>query len=335
VKVLVTGGAGYIGSHAVRELRDAGHEVAVLDDLSRGHRPSVPPAVTLVRGDLGDAASLARALEGAEAVIHFAGLLSVADSVADPLAYYRTNVVKGVALLEAMQAAGVRDIVFSSTCAVYGVPVRVPIDEEHPKDPINPYGATKLAFERALADVSRTGTLRTVALRYFNAAGGHPDGSLGEDHRPEEHVIPRAIDAALGRADAITVHGDDYDTPDGTCIRDYIHVQDLARAHVLALDLVRAGPSAGERPAFQVFNLGTGVGRSVREVIQAVERAAGQPVPARVGPRRVGDPPRLVAAVERARRGLGFEARHADLEGIVESAVRWRRDHPQGYGTGP
>ena len=334
MKVLVTGGAGYIGSHAVRELRDAGHEVAVLDDLSRGHRPSVPPAVTLVRGDLGDAASLARALEGAEAVIHFAGLLSVADSVADPLAYYRTNVVKGVALLEAMQAAGVRDIVFSSTCAVYGVPVRVPIDEEHPKDPINPYGATKLAFERALADVSRTGTLRAVALRYFNAAGCHPDGTLGEDHRPEEHLIPRAIDAALGRAEPLHIHGADYDTPDGTCIRDYIHVQDLARAHVLALGLVSAGPAA-DRPAFQAFNLGTGVGRSVREVIQAVERAAGRPVPARVGPRRVGDPPRLVAAVERARRGLGFEARHADLEGIVESAVRWRRDHPQGYGTGP
>jgi UDP-glucose 4-epimerase len=333
VRVLVTGGAGYIGSHAVRELRDAGHEVAVLDDLSRGHRPSVPPSVLLVRGDLGDAASLARALEGADAVIHFAGLLSVADSVADPVSYYRTNVVKGVALLEAMQAAGVRDIVFSSTCAVYGVPVRVPIDEEHPKDPINPYGATKLAFERALTDVSRTGKLRAVALRYFNAAGCHPDGSLGEDHRPEEHVIPRAIDAALGRDEPITVHGDDYETPDGTCIRDYIHVQDLARAHVLALDLVTRPPSSGDRPGFQAFNLGTGTGRSVREVIQAVERTVGKPVPARVGPRRVGDPPRLVAAVERARRGLGFEARHAELEGIIESAVRWRRGHPQGYGT--
>jgi len=333
VKVLVTGGAGYIGSHAVRELRDAGHEVAVLDDLSQGHRRSVPPPVPLVQGDLGDAASLSRALEGADAVIHFAGLLSVAGSVADPLSYYRTNVVKGVALLEAMQASGVRDIVFSSTCAVYGVPVRVPIDEEHPKDPINPYGATKLAFERALADVSRTGKLRAVALRYFNAAGCHPDGSLGEDHRPEEHVIPRAIDAAFGRAEAITVYGDDYDTPDGTCIRDYIHVQDLARAHVLALDVVKRTPAAGGAAAFQAFNLGTGAGRSVREVLQAVERTAGRPVPARVGPRRVGDPPRLVAAVERARRGLGFEARHADLEGIVESAVRWRRDHPQGYGT--
>jgi UDP-glucose-4-epimerase GalE len=332
VKVLVTGGAGYIGSHAVRELRDAGHELAVLDDLSRGHRKSVPPEVPLVRGDLGDAASLARALVGTDAVIHFAGLLSVADSVADPASYYRTNVVKGLALLDAMQAAGVRDIVFSSTCAVYGIPVRVPIDEDHPKDPINPYGATKLAFERALDDLSRAGRLRAVALRYFNAAGCHPDGSLGEDHRPEEHLIPRAIDATLGRAEPLHIHGEDYDTPDGTCIRDYIHVQDLARAHVLALSLVRGGPAA-DRPAFQAFNLGTGVGRSVREVIQAVERIVGKPVPARVGPRRPGDPPRLVAAPERGRRILGFEAKHTALEGIVETAVRWRRDHPQGYGT--
>jgi len=332
VKVLVTGGAGYIGSHAVRALRDAGHDVAVLDDLSRGHRKSVPPEVPLVRGDLGDAASLARALTGTDAVMHFAGLLSVADSVADPGSYYRTNVVKGLALLEAMQAAGVRDIVFSSTCAVYGIPVRVPIDEDHPKDPINPYGATKLAFERALADLSRAGRLRAVALRYFNAAGCQPDGSLGEDHRPEEHLIPRAIDAALGRVEPLSIHGEDYDTPDGTCIRDYIHVQDLARAHVLALSLVSGGPAA-DRPAFQAFNLGTGVGRSVREVIQTVERIGRKPVPARVGPRRPGDPPRLVAAPERGRRVLGFEAKHTALEEIVESAVRWRRDHPQGYGT--
>jgi UDP-glucose-4-epimerase GalE len=332
VKVLVTGGAGYIGSHAVRDLRDAGHDITVLDDLSRGHRQSVPPEVPLVRGDLGDAASLARALAGTDAVIHFAGLLSVSESVADPASYYRTNVVKGLALLEAMQAAGVRDIVFSSTCAVYGIPVRVPIDEDHPKDPINPYGATKLAFERALDDLSRAGRLRAVALRYFNAAGCHPDGSLGEDHRPEDHLIPRAIDAALGRSEPLHIHGEDYDTPDGTCIRDYIHVQDLARAHVLALSLVSAGPAA-DRPAFQAFNLGTGVGRSVREVLRAVERSVRKPVPARVGPRRPGDPPRLVAAPERGRRILGFEAKHSALEGIVESAVRWRRDHPQGYGT--
>lgn len=326
MKVLVTGGAGYIGSHAVRELKDAGHDVAVLDDLSRGHRASVPPEVPLVQGDLGDAGSLARALDGVDAVLHFAGLLSVADSVADPVSYYRTNVVKGVALLEAMHAAGVRKLVFSSTCAVYGMPVRVPMDEEHPREPINPYGATKLAFERALSDLARTGRMRAVALRYFNAAGCHPDGSLGEDHRPEEHIIPRAIDAGLGRADALVIHGDDYDTPDGTCIRDYIHVQDLARAHVLALAVL-------EKDGFNAFNLGTGTGRSVREVIQSVERVTRKPVPARVGPRRAGDPPRLVAAVERARRDLGFTAEHTGLEPIVESAVRWRRDHPQGYGS--
>jgi UDP-glucose 4-epimerase len=325
VKALVTGGAGYIGSHAVRELRDAGHDVAVLDDLSRGHRKSVPPEVPLVRGDLGDAASLARALDGVDAVLHFAGLLSVAESVADPISYYRVNVVKGLALLEAMLAAGVGKLVFSSTCAVYGMPVRVPMDEDHPREPINPYGASKLAFERALSDICRTGRLRAVALRYFNAAGCHPDGSLGEDHRPEEHIVPRAIDAALGRADTLVIHGDDYDTPDGTCIRDYIHVQDLARAHALAL-------AALDREGFQAFNLGTGEGRSVREVIQAVERATRKPVPARVGPRRPGDPPRLVAAVSRAQSGLGFVAAHTGLESIVESAVRWRRDHPQGYG---
>ena len=330
MKVLVTGGAGYIGSHAVRELREAGHEIAVLDDLSRGHRRSVPPDVPLVRGDLGDAASLARALDGAAAVIHFAGVLSVPESVADPLSYYRINVVKGVALLEAMEAAGVRDRVFSSTCATYGVPTRVPIDEDQPQEPINPYGASKLAFERALAAVCRTGRLRAVALRYFNAAGCHADGTLGEDHRPEEHVIPRAIDAALGRGEPLQIYGEDYDTPDGTCIRDYIHVQDLARAHLLALDVVTR---AGSAEAWQAINLGTGEGRSVREVIQAVERAVRKPVPARVGPRRVGDPPRLVAAVERARRVLGFETRHSDLDNIVESAVRWRRDHPQGYGS--
>jgi UDP-glucose 4-epimerase len=330
VKVLVTGGAGYIGSHAVRDLRDAGHDITVLDDLSRGHRGSVPPEVPLVRGDLGDAASLARALDGADAVIHFAGVLSVPESVADPLTYYRINVVKGVALLEAMEAAGVRDLVFSSTCATYGVPTRVPIDEDQPQEPINPYGASKLAFERALAAVCRTGRLRAVALRYFNAAGCHSDGTLGEDHRPEEHLVPRAIDAALGRGEPLQIYGEDYDTPDGTCIRDYIHVQDLARAHLLALDLVTR---AGSAEAWQAINLGTGEGRSVRQVVQAVERAVRKPVPARVGPRRVGDPPRLVAAVERARRVLGFEARHSELENIVESAVRWRRDHPQGYGS--
>ena len=243
MKVLVTGGAGYIGSHAVRELRDAGHDVTVLDDLSYGHRQAVParraPHRRRPRRRRRPAPRRSRA---SDAVIHFAGLLSVAESVRDPASYYRVNVVKGLALLDAMIAAGVRRIVFSSTCAVYGVPVRVPIDEDHPQDPINPYGATKRAFERALIDFARAGLLRAVALRYFNAAGCHPDGSLGEDHDPEVHLIPLAVDAALGRGPGLRIHGDDYDTPDGTCVRDYIHVQDLARAHVAAL-LSRRGRS--------------------------------------------------------------------------------------------
>jgi UDP-glucose-4-epimerase GalE len=327
VKVLVTGGAGYIGSHAVRELRDAGHAVTVLDNLSYGHREAVPGDVPLIDADLADAGALRRGLEGADAVIHFAGLLSVAESVRDPASYYRVNVVKGLALLDAMTAAGVRRIVFSSTCAVYGVPVRVPIDEDHPQDPINSYGATKRAFERALIDFARAGLLRAVALRYFNAAGCHPDGSLGEDHDPEVHLIPLAVDAALDRGPGLRIHGDDYDTPDGTCVRDYIHVQDLARAHVAALSL-EGGDS------FQAFNLGTGRGRSVREVVTAVERVTGRPVKVTTGPRRPGDPPALVAQPDRVRAALGFAPQWHDLEAIVETTARWRRDHPQGYGAG-
>jgi len=216
-------------------------------------------------------------------------------------------------------------MVFSSTCAVYGVPLRVPIDESHPQDPINSYGATKRAFERALQDHARAGLLRAVALRYFNAAGCHPDGSLGEDHDPEVHLIPLAVDAALGRGEGLWVHGDDYDTPDGTCVRDYVHVQDLARAHVAALSF-----EAGE--PFEAFNLGTGQGRSVREVVRAVERVTGRPVKVTSGPRRPGDPPALVAQPDRARAALGFTAQWQDLEAIVETTARWRRDHPHGYG---
>lgn len=327
MKVLVTGGAGYIGSHAVREFLEAGHQVAVLDDLSKGHRGAVPAGVALVAGDLGDAGTLERALDGAEAVIHFAGLLSVAESVAAPGPYYQTNVAKAIALLTAMIRTGVGRMIFSSTCAVYGMPVRVPMDEDHPKEPINPYGASKRAFERALQDHAAAGQLRAVALRYFNAAGCHPDGSLGEDHRPEEHLIPLALDAALGRRPALKVHGGDYDTPDGTCIRDYIHVQDLARAHVLALEAHEKGE------AFRIYNLGTEHGHSVREVIAAVERVTGRKVPAVVGPRRPGDPPRLVASAARAREELGFRPAHVELDAIVETAFRWRRDHPEGYGA--
>lgn len=326
MKILITGGAGYIGSHAVREFRDSGHDVEVLDDLSMGHRSAVPAGVRLVVGDLGHPVVVRKALEGRDAVIHFAGFLSVSESMRKPQAYYHTNVVKGLELLAAMADVGVQRIIFSSTCATYGMPVRVPMDESHPQNPINPYGGSKLSFERALLDHARVG-LRAIALRYFNAAGCHPDGSLGEDHRPEEHVIPLAIDAALGRGLGLTIYGDDYDTPDGTCIRDYIHVQDLARAHVRALEAIDRGEG------FRAFNLGTEIGHSVRDVIQAVERVSGRPVPARVGPRRPGDPPRLLAKAEAAREALGFAPEHTDLGEIVETALRWRRDHPGGYGA--
>ena len=265
-----------------------------------------------MRGDLGDAARLARAMAGVDAVMHFAGLLSVADSMADPASYYRTNVVKGLALLEAMSATSVRDIVFSSTCAVYGMPVRVPMDEDHPREPINPYGATKLAFERALADHGRAGSLRAVALRYFNAAGCHPDGSLGEDHRPEVHIVPRAVDAALGLAEGLTIHGEDYDTPDGTCIRDYIHVTDLARAHLLALDAC----SPGEH---RIYNLGNGSGYSNLEVLQTCREVTGHEIPSRIAPRRPGDPPVLIASSERFHAERDWRP-EADLAAMITDA---------------
>jgi UDP-glucose-4-epimerase GalE len=326
VKVLVTGGAGYIGSHAVRELREAGHEVAVLDDLSQGHRRAVPADVPFHQGDVSDRVVVRRAADGADAVMHFAARLSVPESTRDPGGYYHANVVKGLALLAAVLEVGVRRFVFSSTCAVYGQPVRVPLDEDHPQEPINPYGATKRAFERALLDHARAGLLRAVCLRYFNAAGCHPDGTLGEDHRPEEHLVPRAVDAALGRAEGLVIHGEDYDTADGTCVRDYIHVQDLARAHVAALAV------EGPEP-FAAFNVGTGRGHSVREVVRAVESTSGRSVPVRVGPRRPGDPPRLVAAPGRLTQATGFTPEWTDLEDLVETTVRWRRDHPDGYGS--
>jgi UDP-glucose 4-epimerase len=328
VNVLVTGGAGYIGSHAVRALQAAGHAVTVLDDLSQGHRAAVPGAVRFVQGDVADPASLARALEGVDAVMHFAAVASVAESVARPALYREINVGKGIALLDAMAARGVGRLVFSSTCAVYGDPVRLPIDEDHPQQPVNPYGETKRAFEAELERRAGAGGLRVVALRYFNAAGAALDGSLGEDHRPENHLIPRAVDAALGRATELVIHGQDYDTPDGTCIRDYIHVQDLAEAHLLALDGLSGGPHR-----FRAYNLGTGRGHSVREVIRAVEHAVLRRVPTRMGPRRPGDPPALVASPERFAEERGFAPKYPEMHTIVESTLRWRREHPDGYGA--
>jgi len=329
LKVAVTGGAGYIGSHAVAELVKLGHEVMVIDDLSAGHLAAVPQAsVRFVRADVGDLPAMTGALSGQEAVIHFAGLLSVAGSMKDPKSYFETNLVKGMTLLEAARTADVKRFIFSSTCATYGVP-RGPLDEEHPKEPVNPYGVSKRAFEQVLEAYARIGQLRAIALRYFNAAGARRDGSLGEDHAREEHLIPLALDAAAGRRQALTVFGDDYDTPDGTCLRDYIHVDDLARAHILALEAV----DRAEAP-FTALNLGTGRGTSVREVIQAAERVTGMKVPHAVGPRRAGDPPALVAAPERSRALLGFEPEVTSIDEIVETAWTWRKAHPQGYSSG-
>jgi UDP-glucose-4-epimerase GalE len=233
--------------------------------------------------------------------------------------------VKALSLLNAMVERGIKRFIFSSTCATYGTPVHVPIDENHPQDPINPYGASKRAFERALLDYSRAGLVRAIVLRYFNAAGCHPDGSLGEDHNPEEHIIPLAIDAALGRRPGLTIFGDDYDTPDGTCIRDYIHVTDLGQAHVLAMNALESGEG------YRYYNLGSENGYSVREVIKAVEKVSGLTVPASMGPRRPGDPPRLVASAKKVRSELGWSPKHSDLETIIDTALRWRRDHPQGW----
>lgn len=327
MKVAVTGGAGYIGSHTAAELLALGHQVTVIDDFSAGHEAAVSKAANLVRGDIGDVETMTRALAGHDAVIHFAGLLSVAGSMKDPRSYFETNFVKGLRLLDAAKSANVARIIFSSTCATYGVP-KGPLTEDHVKEPVNPYGASKRQFEQVLEAYARIGQIRAIALRYFNAAGARRDGSLGEDHTHEEHLIPLAIDAAAGRRGPLTVYGDDYETPDGTCLRDYIHVDDLGRAHVLALEAV----DRTEAP-FTAINLGTGRGTSVREVIRAVERVTGTKVPHAVGPRRAGDPPALVAVPAFSRSVLGFEPQVTGIDEIVETAWKWRKTHPQGYST--
>lgn len=327
MKIAVTGGAGYIGSHTTAELLAQGHQVTVIDDFSAGHQAAVPKAARLVRGDIGDVAAMTTALAAQDAVIHFAGLLSVAGSMKDPRSYFETNLVKGLRLLDAAKAAGVTRFIFSSTCATYGVP-KGPLTEDHVKEPVNPYGASKRQFEQVLEAYARIGQIRAIALRYFNAAGARRDGSLGEDHTHEEHLIPLALDAAAGRRGPLTVFGDDYDTPDGTCLRDYIHVDDLGRAHALALGAV----DRTEAP-FTAINLGTGRGTSVREVIRSVERVTGTKVPHAVGPRRAGDPPALVAVPGLSRTVLGFEPEINTIDEIVETAWKWRATHPQGYST--
>jgi UDP-glucose-4-epimerase GalE len=332
--VLVTGGAGYVGSHAAYALAEAGHDVVIFDDLSAGHleavdrlRGAFPSGrIRFVRGDIGDGPTVVRALREAQAtaVMHFAARLLPAESVAQPLLYYRTNLTGTLALLGAMVEAGVLQFVFSSTCATFGEPVRTPIDETHPQRPVNAYGETKLAVERALPHLERATGLRSVALRYFNAAGAHPLGLLGEDHHPEAHLIPRAIGAATGTG-TLAVFGTDYPTPDGTCVRDYVHVSDLASAHLRALDRLEAGGASA------AYNLGSGQGASVREVIDSVGRVTGRQVPFTLEPRRPGDPGALVASSGLARRELGWTPRFESLEAIVETAWAWHERHPHGY----
>ncbi len=328
MNILVVGGAGYIGSHCVRPLLAAGHKPVILDNLSGGHQASIPAGVPLVQADMADVAKVRQAIRDhrIEAVMHFAAFINVGESVRDPLPYYRNNVGATCGLLEAMLAEGVTRLVFSSTCATYGVPESMPMDESLPQAPINPYGQTKLDVENLLRALAAAKGLSFAAFRYFNAAGAAAAGDIGEDHAPETHLIPLAITAALGRAPALKVFGDDYPTPDGTCLRDYIHVDDLAAAHIAALGHL-------SRPGTQIFlNLGTGIPTSVREVLAAVERATGRPVPHVMAPRREGDPPALYADARKAREVLGWSPRHKSIDSIVASAARWHLSHPAGYG---
>lgn len=320
MKILVTGGAGYIGSVMTDVLLENGHAVTVVDNLSRGHRDAIAPAATFVQADLVDTAAMLEVLRGCrvDAVIHMAGDALVGESITEPGRYYRNNLIAGLSLLGAMREAGVKPIVFSSTCAVYGVPDRTPMDESMPTRPVNPYGESKLAFERALAWFQRAHGLKVVALRYFNAAGA--SRRSGERHDPETHLIPLVLDVAAGSRPDIVVFGDDYPTRDGTCVRDYIHVLDLADAHLRALELLERGESK-----MHVFNLGCGgEGYTNREVIDCARRVTGRDIPARMGPRRPGDPPALVASSAMAERELGWRPTRASLETIIQDAWRWR-----------
>jgi len=325
MNVLVVGGAGYIGSHAVKYLGDAGHSVWVYDNLSRGHRASVP-ADRLVVGEVADRAKLVATMKDKkiDAVMHFAAFALVNESVNDPSLYYRNNVIAALELLDAMREANVMRIVFSSTTATYGEPEIVPIPETTPQAPINPYGFTKLVIEKALADYAAAYGLAYAALRYFNAAGADPSGEIGEDHMPESHIIPLVLQVALGQRDKITIYGDDYPTPDGTCVRDYVHVCDLADAHLRALERLEPGKGI-------CLNLGTGRGTSVREIVEACREVTGHPIPEVMGTRRAGDPPELVADARRAQAELGWTPQYQDVRSIVKTAWNWHQKHPHGY----
>ncbi len=324
MNVLLTGGAGYIGAHVVRALAAAGHRCVVYDNLVHGHRQAV--AVDLIVADVADGPVLREELRRhrIEAVIHLAAFIDVRESVEQPGKYFRNNTLNGLTLLEAMREAGVGRMVFSSTAAVYGRPERIPIQETDPLLPINPYGASKLCVEYMLQAYAEAHGMALVSLRYFNVAGADPAGDIGEAHEPEVHLIPQVLQVPLGQRSAVQIYGDDYDTPDGTCIRDYIHVADLAAAHVLALGAFQPG-------AVKVYNLGNGEGFSVKQVIQTCQRVTGRPIPTELGPRRPGDPPRLVASSAKAMAELSWRPKFPDLATIVAHAWAWHRNHPNGY----
>jgi len=326
--ILVCGGAGYIGSHAVYQLVKAGEEVVIIDNLQHGHRGAINPAAKFYQGDIRDAKILDKIFteNKIEAVIHFAAYIEAGESVEKPLKYFNNNVYGMQILLESMVRNGVDKIVFSSTAATYGEPEKFPIEENDRKQPINPYGESKLIMEKMMKWVSRANGVRFVSLRYFNAAGAVEDGSIGEDHHPETHLIPLILQVPLGKRDHITIFGDDYPTPDGTCLRDYIHVIDLADAHILALKYLREGGASN------VFNLGNGQGFSVKEMIIAAEKVTGQKIKTEMGTRRAGDPAQLIASSDKARKILGWTPQFADVEKIISTAWTWHKNHPNGYG---
>lgn len=327
--VLVCGGAGYIGSHTVRKLIEAGEEVIIADNLSTGHRVSLDPAVKFYECDIRDKVALQKifAENKIEAVFHFAAFIEAGESVKLPLKYFSNNVYGMQILLEAMTEAGVDKIIFSSSAAVYGEPARLPIDEQDATNPTNPYGESKLIMEKMMRWVSAAHGVRYVSLRYFNASGAIEDGTIGEDHHPETHLIPLILQVPLGKRDHITVFGTDYPTPDGTCIRDYIHVLDLASAHICALNYLRNGGASN------YFNLGTGHGFSVKEIIDAAEKVTGLKIKTVLGERRPGDPARLIASGEKARKILNWSPRFDDVEKIIATAWNWHKSHPNGYNT--